>query len=162
MMVEEPMLIYTAKGEAIKVSAEDYEYLSQWKWHVDCRRRAARHVRIHGKRTQATMHRQIMGLATGDKRHVDHINGDTLDNRRSNLRVCSHSDNQHNKGAQRNNKCGIKNVRNRNGKWCAEIRYKGKLYYLGNMETIELAEECVSLVREMIHGEFANHKRRTA
>jgi HNH endonuclease len=74
---------------------------------------------------------------------VDHINGDTLDNRRSNLRVCDNSANQHNRGLQRNNRSGVKGVRRLGRKkkpWVASIRIRGRNIYLGTFATIEQAE----------------------
>lgn len=57
-----------------------------------------------------SMHRQIMGLTFGDSTCVDHINGDRLDNRRVNLRVCTHTKNIHNSKLSKRNKSHAKGV----------------------------------------------------
>jgi hypothetical protein len=80
------------------------------------------------------IHREVvkrMGLDPAGK-HVDHINGDTLDNRRANLRVCSASVNLRNvSGARVNNTSGHLGVAPRLGGWTATIRTEGRKHYLG-------------------------------
>ncbi len=60
----------------------------------------------HGSKLR--LHRVVMSTPKGLQ--TDHINGDTLDNRKSNLRVCTSAENQRNRGKQRNNKSGFKGV----------------------------------------------------
>lgn len=50
-----------------------------------------------GKWQKITLHRLIMGLSKGDKQHCDHINGNKLDNRDCNLRLCTHAQNMLNR-----------------------------------------------------------------
>ena len=59
---------------------------------------------VDGKRQ--LLHRHVMGLVPGDKR--DHVNGDKLDNRRVNLRVVSHAENNRFKGPTKFCKSGLK------------------------------------------------------
>lgn len=85
-----------------RVDEADLEFLSQWKWtpigRKDDRVIAVRRERQwDGSYAIIQMHRQIMGLTLGDPRQVDHRNGDSLDNRRSNLRVVSASQNAQNR-----------------------------------------------------------------
>jgi len=64
---------------------------------------------------------------------TDHINGDTLDNRRENLRTVTRTQNNYNVGLHSNNTSGHTGViwnKNRE-KWEAQIQYKGKHIYLG-------------------------------
>ena len=70
------------------------------------------------------LHRYIMGLQKGDSRTVDHINFDRLDNRRSNLRVCTHAENlSHSRGKGA--------LMTKNGKWMAYGRLDGVMKNLG-------------------------------
>lgn len=91
--------------------------------------------------------------------YIDHINGNTLDNRIENLRPATCLQNQHNAKKRNDNKSGVKGLSwdKQCQKWKAQIRYNGQKIYLGLFESLENAEEFITLCREMIHGEFANH-----
>jgi hypothetical protein len=85
-----------------------------------------------GRRTTLGMHRVVMRLDVGDPEHVDHRNGDKLDNRRSNLRVCSHAQNAQNRQSGR----GMSRYRGvvrekRRQKWRAQTMLGGRNYHLG-------------------------------
>jgi len=84
-------LIQLSKGKTAKVDDDHYDFLSQWKWHYDGKY-ARRHTpRIDGKQGNELMHRVVAKAKPGE--FVDHINGDTLDNQRHNLRASNHSTN---------------------------------------------------------------------
>ena len=102
------------------------------------------------------IHRLIMNAPDG--MDVDHINGDPLDNRKSNLRICSRSQNQMNKGKPKNNTTGFKGVHfyKPSGKFISNIRVDGKNVYLGSFEKSEDAykaycEACVKYHQEFHH-----------
>jgi len=90
-----------------------------------------------------SMHRHLLGV-TNPKLMVDHLNGNTLDNRRSNLRIATNSENQRNRGraVQANNKSGVRGVfwEKQSGRWHAEIKVNGKLIRLGRFRKIEAAK----------------------
>lgn len=97
---------------------------------------------IKGKVT--SLHRFI--LDAPENLVVDHINGDTLDNRRSNLRLATKSQNQWNRTVrQRNNTSGFTGVRwdKERGKWKAYARKYGKEIYLGRYDNFEIAKQKV-------------------
>lgn len=83
------------------VSAEDFDFVNQYKWSASNesknRRKwyAIRMVKdpITGKQRRITMHRFILGLDQSDKRVVDHIDNDSLDNRRENLQIITQEEN---------------------------------------------------------------------
>lgn len=88
------------QGMVALVSDEDYEKVSQYKWHASLESRgtkwyACRRETIDGKRVKIRMHRFVMGLPPGkdDPRVVDHINHNSLDNRRENLEVITQEEN---------------------------------------------------------------------
>lgn len=93
---------------------------------------------------------------------VDHINGSRNDNRFSNFRKASISENMFNAGLAKTNKSGIKGVYcNANeGKWKAQIRANGSVHHIGTFTDIQEASAAVSKYRAMLHGEFANHGER--
>lgn len=82
-----------------------------------------------GRRKFVKLHREITNAPDGLV--VDHINGNTLDNRKKNLRVTDQFTNQQNRqSANRNSKTGIKGVHfdNSRGKWSASIMMDGKVF----------------------------------
>lgn len=86
---------------------------------------------------------------------LDHINGKRDDNRIENLRWCSRSQNQHNKGLQKNNKSGFKGVRCSDGRWRATIWNEGKYNHIGCYDTAEEAFDAYKNKAAELHGIFA-------
>jgi hypothetical protein len=90
------------------------------------------------KRATYTLHALLVRPPKGLQ--VDHINGDTLDNRRSNLRVVTVSINQLNrKKPNRNSQSGVVGVGRHEGRWRARISIDGETHHLGRFATIEAA-----------------------
>lgn len=76
------------------------------------------------------VHRWVLGLQVGDQMIGDHRNGDRLDNRRSNLRVVNPSGSSQNvagRGASRHR--GV--YPTRNGRWIAQVKFRGQIHRLG-------------------------------
>lgn len=109
------------------------------------------------KRICLRLHRLILDAPEGMV--VDHINGDTLDNRRSNLRVCTQAQNLLNRKMHCNNRSGYKGVYHDPGcrlrPWRAEIRSNRKRVRLGLFETPEEAHAAYVKAAHRLHGEFA-------
>lgn len=101
------------------------------------------------------MHRLIMNAQKGEQ--VDHINHDTLDNRKSELRFCSYAQNQYNQGRRSNNTSGCKGVslHKPSGKWQAQIALNGKTIHLGLFATKEEAYTAYCNAALELHGEFS-------
>ena len=103
------------------------------------------------------LHRFIVSCPVGML--VDHINGNTLDNRRSNLRICTHAGNSQNRSMGKNNSSGYKCVyfdsRAKKKKWFSRIRVNRKPVYLGHFETPEKAYEAYVAASKKYHGEFS-------
>lgn len=149
------------QGRVAIVDDEDYEALIKRKWCFSaCTRRSAgyasRYLTVEGKKVVIRMHRHIMGLRYGDGMEVDHIDGNRLNNRRSNLRVCTHAQNAKNNALSRRNKSGFTGVRFHPIDLCyvAAIVINSKKIHLGNFKTIEEAKKA-RLDSEIQHfGEF--------
>lgn len=111
------------------VSEEDFDRLKQYFWSVDGRGYVQRNIKINGKRTILTMHRDVMGLGRGDRGMVDHINRVRLDNRRENLRVVDNATNKQNGGAHRDSNSRYVGVcwDRRKKKWHARASVRGNL-----------------------------------
>jgi hypothetical protein len=87
---------------------------------------------------------------------IDHINGDTSDNRIYNLRECAHAMNSLNRKTPSHNTTGVKgvHVRKRNGKFVCRITVRGVHHHLGDYDSLEVAEKVVEQARIRLHGDF--------
>lgn len=109
------------------------------------------------RRTQLQAHRVAWALTHGDwpQLSIDHINGNRADNRLCNLREATHQQNCCNRGPAPSNKCGLKGVRLKRGKWEACIWTGGRSVYLGRYESPEEAHTAYSKEATRLFGEFA-------
>lgn len=153
-------VIQLTRGKFATVDDEDYEWLSRKNWVFLAGGYAATRGQnpVHPeKTTQIYMHRLIMGLTHGDKKYVDHINGDKIDNRRGNLRICTNAENMRNRGRTASNTSGYKGVyRGRQpGRWRALIMVDGKTISLGQYDHPEEAYAAYCKAAAELHGEFA-------
>lgn len=116
-------------------------HLATFKWHIRRDRGVIYAVRkIAETKASVFLHREVLGFGSGDP-IVDHMNGNGLDCRRSNLRPASHLLNARNRsGAQKNNHSsghlGVDLWRNR---WVVRIRVKGKRIFVGSYLKLEEA-----------------------
>lgn len=144
-------LIPLTDGKVCKIDEEDYEWVKQFSWRL-CRGYASRDP---GKRRgirYIALHREIMKTPTG--MYTDHINRDPLDNRKSNLRICTQSENQANRTVSRNNKLGIKGVIFSKNRFVASVKFQGKRKSLGSFKTVEEATLAYNEGAKKLHGEF--------
>ncbi len=168
-MTEATRRIPLSRGFVAIVDAEEFEALSQFRWRArfnTCTRswyvvRTARVVRDGKPQTvPIQMGRQILGLESGDLRQVDHRNHDTLDHRRSNLRIATRKENCRNRRKRSDNRSTFKGVSwdpivSRVGKWRVQIWYGGTNHTVGRFsDPIEAAKAYDRAAREH-HGEFA-------
>jgi hypothetical protein len=135
------------------VDAEDYEWLSQYKWYAAISRRESFYARRNSPNGVVSMHRMIMKAPDGMV--VDHINGNGLDNRRCNLRVCTQDQNALNSRPRLHTKSKFKGVYPWGDKWRAKITYKGKAYHLGLFATELEAAQARDLKAVELFGEYA-------
>lgn len=124
------------KGQVALVDDADYEWLDQWTWKARWHGRreiwdAVRMLYSDGKQRELRMSRLIVGAPDGLM--VDHINGDTLDNQRHNLRLATNQQNQHNQTRlRRDNTTGYKGVTQlRAGNYLAQLYLDGVRIRLG-------------------------------
>ena len=94
-------------------------------------------VKIGGVWKGRLLHRLIVAryCAAIDGFDVDHLNGDGLFNRRCNLRLCTHAENQQNQRVRSDSVSQIKGVRQHKNRWLARITVKGKIINLGSFIT---------------------------
>lgn len=144
--------IILTRGQIAIVDEEDYNFLINWKWRAvwDGYRFYARNA------YSEAMHRIILEI-TDSKIHVDHIDGDSLNNRKRNLRLATSSQNQANRTKTRANTSGVKgaswNIK-RNA-WQAQIGFRGKNIHVGYFDDLEDAS-CAYKMKEIeLYGEYS-------
>jgi len=99
------------------------------------------------------MHRVLMGLSAGDPRVVDHIDGNGLDNRRQNMRICTAGENARNR-SRTTNTTGYKGVFARGGRFVAQIACPKQ--YLGCFGSKHAAAVAYNEAAKQRFGEFAS------
>ena len=140
------------------VDADDYEWVNAFNWYVTSGGYAARYI-TKGKKRVVFMHREINKTPGGMK--TDHINRESLDNRKANLRSVTHSQNIRNARPRTNNTSSYKGVsfHKYHRKWCAGIKINGKRKHLGYFDTEIEAAEAYKATATQYYGEFAYAER---
>lgn len=139
------------------VDDEDFNRLNEWAWSARKGKNGKWYAhRSNGEKNPTVhMHREIMGAKEGEQ--VDHWNGNGLDNRRENLRLCSNQQNSQNRGLGRNSSTGFKGVTWHKGreKYRAYIKVNGRQIHIGYYKTsIEAAQAYDGRAVELF-GRFA-------
>lgn len=145
-------ILKSNKGTKILVSDKDYDRVKKFKWKL-CPTTGILFITKNRKRI--SLHRFIMNP---DKDMVvDHINGDRSDNRRSNLRVCSHKQNLANQKLNSKNTSGFKGVyyKKSKKKFTARIKVEGRLFFLGHFNNPKEAGEAYDRAAVEYFGGFA-------
>lgn len=158
------MIIPLTRGLVAVVDDEDYEFLAQWKWHAlpngSGHSYAARNSRISDGRKSGEpqrvifMHRVL--LSTPADMVADHISGDTLDNRRANLRNATHTQNMQNRAKHRRGASEHKGVTwdKARRKWSACLQADNKTHFIGRFATEEEAAAAYAARAAVVFGEF--------
>lgn len=148
--------IALTQGRVALVDDADFERLNQWTWCAWKHRNtfyAQRARRVsEGKSGVVFMHQEVCCKG------ADHKNGNGLDNRRSNLRPCTASQNSANQPLQKGNRSGFKGVSWQGGrlnKWTAQVQVLGKKIHLGCYSDKEDAARAYDAAAREHFGEFA-------
>lgn len=148
----------------VLIDEEDFDLVNSMAWYVRkphprskeyvyCRRK------VDGKDRSTPLHRFVLNLGLNDqKRTVDHINGNTLDNRKSNLRICTISENLRNLKLRKTNKSGYKgvNYHKHQKKWASRICINRKRIHLGYFTNEVDAAKAYDEASKKYHGEFGS------
>lgn len=133
--------------------ADDYEKVSKYHWYEE----SNGYIRSSSKKKENRfhIHRLIMGFPCN--MNIDHINHNTFDNRKSNLRIVTVSQNamNHVLGAKNTSgTTGVVWVKSRNN-WKAEIKLNGETIYLGSFDKFDDAERVRKEAEEKYFGEYS-------
>lgn len=145
---------YFSDGTTFKFDLDDYELIRKYTWH----KTDSGYAITTYKNKRIRMHRLIMGLSTYDSKiTVDHINHDTADNRRENLRICTFQENAYNNRRPLNNTSGHIGVSYSKSKqkYKAYIGHNQRFYDLGTYDTYEQAVKARVEAEEKYYGEFS-------
>jgi hypothetical protein len=134
------------------VDAVDYKRLSKYKWCASNKRGTVYAIRRTKEGRILYMHREIMRAPKGSI--VDHIDHNTLNNRRCNLRVCTEEQNHANR-APCGGACGFVGVYARGKRWEAGITWQGKHFYLGKFDDPAEAARARDRKAYALHGPYA-------
>ena len=137
-------------GASFIFDAEDEPLIKSHSWSF-----ARGHIRTAVNGRTVYLHRLIMGCP--DNAEIDHINMDKTDNRRCNLRVATHAENQRNRNAHKGNASGYKGVclNKRTGKFFAYINSNHQRHYLGSFTDKKDAACAYDRAALKLHGQFA-------
>lgn len=152
-----------SKGKFALVDDEDFEFVNQWKWYFFQRPGSNTYYAKTRMNTgykiykNVFMHRLIMKVSKS--LHIDHINGDGFDNRKSNLRVVTHHENMLNRSTRINNTSGYPGIYKReNNKFVASISSGKKRVYLGFFSSYEEALAARKKAEDEYFGEFSKRR----
>jgi hypothetical protein len=163
---------YSSKGEKLKmlIDDEDYNLIKSFcinpiegKLTTGSRTPyAITRKTINKKRKQFYIHRLVMGILDNPSIHIDHINGNTIDNRKENLRIVTRSQNMKNRSSSVNGTSkflGVYYCSNKRGgkKWRAVIKPSNDSnIHLGYYSDEYLGAYAYNIAAKVIHGEYAN------
>lgn len=157
-MVERTRVVTLTKGYEAIIDGEDYERVTKWRWSATIRPNgmvyAVRTCKENGKKA-INLHRFLMNCPKGME--VDHINHNPLDNRKSNLRICTMAENRKNIPLSIRNTTGYKGIYwdTQCNCWRAKININGKSHCIGRYETPTKAAQAYDIEAIKQYGEFA-------
>jgi hypothetical protein len=154
------LLIELTKSQVSIIDNEDWVLVKEYKWyaHQDlCGKyyAVAWTKMVNGKRKLLLMHRLLLAATKGQQ--IDHINGNSLDNRRENLRFCNCSQNQQNRKVTSGTSLfkGVSRCKTTN-RWRADIKSNGKQVFIGRFDTELEAAKAYDTKAKDLFKEFAS------
>ena len=139
------------------IDLDDLDIVTNYLWKVSNRGYVLSYTpSVNGKRSYISLHRLVMKCSDSNV-YIDHINHNTSDNRKCNLRTVTPTQNQHNVRPSSRNKSGIRGVRfNKSiNKWEVGFSINGKHSIVGYYKNIADAIACRKQYEEKYYGEYA-------
>lgn len=136
------------------IDKEDYPIVSQYKWCLD-------HDNYIVNK-EIKLHNFVYDKEISNGYIIDHINGNPFDNRKSNLRLCTHSQNSCNQRLNIKNTSGHKGVwfDKKHNKWCASIKVNNKNIWLGRYDEFKDAVKVRENAEQEYHGVYSTKESR--
>lgn len=142
-----------SNGVVVLIDSEDYELVRNYKWYISGSGYVESFSNGNNKKKRILLHRLILNAPT--HLETDHINRNPLDNRKSNIRLCTHSQNMCNRTNKRNT-TGYRGVSQYANRWVAYICHNKKRMNLGSFIEIKDAARAYNRAAMKYHGEFAH------
>lgn len=136
-VIDDIVYVKDNKGVEFFIDLDDFNSIKNYTWHSYVTTKGKTYVRC--SYLKESLHRFL--LDPPKDKVVDHINGNTLDNRRSNLRVCTHTENMQNQKLRTNNSTGVTGVSKCGKRYRAVIRVNKKDIHLGVYDTLDEAKK---------------------
>lgn len=150
--------VTTSSGRKFIIDTADLETVSKHSWCFDKRSLGYLVANINHK--VVSLHRYLLNPPKGMV--VDHINGDTSDNRRSNLRICTQKENARNCRVSYNNRFGHLGIaQTKSGKYRVQITVDRHTINCGLFDDFDEAVRVRHVAEECYFGDFSQHKSRT-
>lgn len=166
---------YTTKNECFYFDKVDKKLIEKFCWHIHHKKikhkdgsvndsqylctTISDNNKIEGvtKRGYITLSRLLMGVLNDNAVVVDHKNGDTMDNRKANLRICTQEKNNYNKKLSNYSSTKVKGVtyKEKTKKYYARIGYKNNRISLGVFDTLYEAAKAYNEKASELYGEYA-------
>ena len=141
------------KGYVALIDKEDYDKVKNYGWHVTYNKHTnSFYAQTEINKKGIKMHRLILNATEG--LNIDHKDHNTLNNRKSNIRICTTSQNTINSKRRSDNNTGFKGVSFRKGKYIARIMVDQKPIHIGSFKTALEAHEAYKEAAKKLHGEF--------
>lgn len=158
--------VYNQHGQYLDsfiIDTDQTNYVKQHKWILSNDKIVKNRIRyrvLTGDHPSIVLGRYLLHIDNDDNTFVDHIDNDPLNNRLSNLRKVSRSENQMNHDLQINNKTGVTGVswNKQKNKWFAQIGYKNNKYKIGYYKNIEDAVYARYYAETILFGEFRSNR----
>ena len=159
-------ILFDINGIEIYIDTEDFDKIKHITWRAHpptCGRDVNNTWYAFGgkwdkesrKWNNYALHRYIMNVLDNNSIQIDHVDLDGLNNRKSNLRHATQTENARHKSLYKNNEIGFTGVRQLGNKYEARIRVDGKLITLGICEDIEEAKRLRLEAEKKYFGEFS-------
>lgn len=148
-------LLPLTKGFSVMVDDEDYDFLNQWKWTYQSGYACRNATNPDKTRKPIKMHRLLMNPP--DTMEVDHIDGNGINNQKSNLRICSHAENCKNQKVRYSTKTGFKGVdfHTKSNKYRVRITRHYKVHHVGFFSDLQAAVKAYNEASVWLHRDFA-------
>ena len=142
---------YTKNNEEFYFDLEDYDIVKDYNWTITKQGRVSTSKRIGGKQRQIMLHQLVFG------KNCDHIDRDPKNNRKNNLRNCTHMENMRNCSLSKNNTSGFVGVgwHKEKRKWQSSITVNKKEIIIGRYQDKKEAIFNRLLAEKKYFGDFA-------